>query len=225
MKSVKNLNQFFWVIEYWCKAKNYQTFVKEYKAIFIWKQRKPWSFPKYSFHTGVNKKLALTSAEYLNWIFWVTEYCYKAQKYQIWSPNRKPGFFWKLTQALKLFKNFFPILELPLWTCFEVRKRPKSNLPSDLILVKDSICKFVFLFNKCKTIFLAKISKDGNFQKTFFQYFRYLKTCFEVRQKYSDWLNISQKYQFFDWYKTLFLGKWDKPRNFPKDLCRYWSYL
>ena len=187
MKSVKNLNQFFWVIEYWYKAKNYQTFVKEYKAIFIWKQRKPWSFPKYSFHTGVNKKLALTSVEYLNWIFWVTEYCYKAQKYQIWSPNRKPGFFRKLTQALKLFKNFSPILELPLWTCFKVRKRPKSNLPSDLILVKDSTCKFVFLFNKCKTIFFGKDKQGWKLSKNVLSIFQVPENLFRSASEIS-WL-------------------------------------
>ena len=65
------------------------------------------TFEKLSSHIGILYKLILEPVKSLNRILWVTEYLYKAKKYQIWSTTAKTIFV-KNETNLETFQKRFP---------------------------------------------------------------------------------------------------------------------
>ena len=94
LKSVKGLNQNFWVIEYWFKTLECQ-FWSTNRKLFFWESKtKLETLQKLFPYIEVSFKFALKSVKTLNRVFWAMEYWFKAWECQIWLTNTKP-FFWE----------------------------------------------------------------------------------------------------------------------------------
>ena len=65
LKSVKNLNQIFWVTEFWQRAQKKPNSVSECKNIVLRKRRIPWIFLKKVSYIGVTYKPVFKSAKAL----------------------------------------------------------------------------------------------------------------------------------------------------------------
>ena len=85
--------------------------------------------------------------------------------------------------------------------------------------------------NEHKTIFPGKRGQLWNFTRIFSAYWSFLYTCSEVCQKpksnlLCNWMLIknSKMQNLFDEYKIVFLEKWGKCWNFPKNFSIYCSF-
>ena len=121
LKSVKDLNRIFWVIEYWFKAVECQIWSTNTKAIFWKSETILGTLQKLSPYTGVAYKFVLKCAKNRNRIFWKTEYWFKALEGQIWSMNTKP-FFWESKAKLKTLQKLSPYIGVSLNSLLSLSK-------------------------------------------------------------------------------------------------------
>ena len=129
----------------------------------------------------------------------------------------KRGKAWNSPKNLTLYWSF-------QYICFEVSKKPKSNLVSGKILVEGF--RMPNLLHKYKTIFLAKRDKAWNPRKTFSLEFSII--CFEVSKKpksnlVSDRVLVQgfRMPNLVDEYNNIFMGNRDKPCNSSKAFSLY----
>ena len=133
--------------------------------------RRAFKLPKKLFsYIWVPCELLLESVKCLNPIFWVTEYCYKARKRQIWPMNKK-FFSWESDANLETFQRAFSHTGVFYKLVLKYQK-PKSNPLSNWILVQGF--KMLNFLNEDKTNFLGKQDIPWNFPKSFSLYCSFL---------------------------------------------------
>ena len=107
--SMKTINRIFWVIEYWLKTLEYESWSANTKLFFWETEAKFETLQKLSPYLWVTYRFVLKCVKSRNRTFWATEYWLKTLEYKIWLTNARP-FFSENRRNLGTLQKFSPYI-------------------------------------------------------------------------------------------------------------------